>query len=107
MTLLRNVVTHKITVAWQVNIPHKTIVVEASDIAPLRDRRPLWSQLYDDACDVGCCLFNPTSHKTTWWYMSEELKRDGDLEVTIFKPTVEELRVNPTLAGWELHILND
>lgn len=101
-------VTHTITSAWHVDKESKTIVVESSDaVGPLRDGRPLYSRLYDDACDVGCETFNPRTGHGVRWFMVEEVVEDGDLQVTIFKPCTESVRRHPPLEGWELHILND
>ena len=101
-------VTHRIDFAWSWDKETKRIVVEASDVVgPLRDHRPLYSQLYDDACDVGCETFNPRTWRTVRWYMSSEVVEEGDLKVTIFKPCTESMRKDPRLEGWELHILND
>lgn len=92
------------TPAWHVNPQTKLIVVEHSDLG----RRSIEEQLYDDACDVGVALYNPTTTRNTRWYWAKEKKdADGDLQVTILRPCSESIYKYPTLEGWELHVLND
>lgn len=83
---------------------NKRIVVEHSDIGNCN----IAAQLYDDACDVGIVLYNPFTGRTTRWYLQQEVKdQEGELQVTVFKPTSETLHKHPANEGWELHILND
>ena len=99
-------VRHHTTSAWIYDCAKKWIICEASDIG--RVGTPLWSQLYDDACDVGCETYNPFTQRTTRWYLHDEVKDgEGDLQVTIFRVCSETIRQRPTTEGWELHILND
>jgi hypothetical protein len=90
--------------AYSADPEKKTIVVEHSSMGPGR----LLRQLYDDAADVGLALYNPATGHTVHWHWKEE-KRDGegDLAVTIFGPTWEDVRKQPQLEGWTLHVLND
>lgn len=64
--------------------------------------------LYDDACDVGLCIYSEQLKMVTRWYWSSE-KRDneGELQETILMPCHETLRKAPVLCGWELRIWND
>ncbi len=87
-----------------VNSNSKTLVAEHSDMG----RMPLFSPLYDDACDVGIALHNTQTGVTTRWHLLEEKKdNEGDLQVTIFAPCHETLRMHRNLQGWTLHVLND
>lgn len=91
------------TPVWSINKDHKTLVAEHSDLGSPQLR----NQIYDDACDVGIALYSPKTGKTITWYLHEEITRDGDLEVWVFRPIHEHLHRFPQLAGWEVHILND
>lgn len=62
-------------------------------------------QIYDDACDVGYAIRG--AHHTTWFYETEEVKRDGDVLYWDYKPIAEHVRKNPAIAGWTLRIFND
>lgn len=82
----------------------KILVTERSDCMGFN----LLQQLYDDACDVGVAVYNPDTHKVTYWYWEQDVKdHEGDLIVSIYKPTHETLRSHPQLTGWSVRIQND
>ncbi len=82
----------------------KILVAEHSDMG----RIDLLSQLYDDACDVGFAVYNQRTNAMTRWHLiREEKDSEGDLQVTIFGPCSETLRMHRNLQGWTLHVLND
>lgn len=80
----------------------KVLVTEHSDIGNV-----CWQQLYDDACDEGIALRNARTGNVTRWYVAERLREEGELVVTILKPTSESVACQPVLRGYELHVLND
>jgi hypothetical protein len=87
-----------------VNTGSKMLVTEHSDMGNM----PLLSQLYDDACDVGLAMLNTqTGAQTRWHLLREEKDAEGDLQVTVFAPCHETLRMHRALQGWTLHVLND
>lgn len=88
---------------WSISMEHKTLVAEHSDLG----NPNLYNRIYDDACDVGIALYSPKTGKTVIWYLADEIKREGDLEVWVFRPIAEHVYRHPVLAGWEVHILND
>lgn len=84
------------------------LVVEASDLG-LRPGHQ-WERLYDDACDVGIALLSHRTGTVVRWYLQEgETVTDAEGEVVCWKlrPCSESLRLNPDVAHYTLHILND
>ncbi len=87
-----------------VNTMNKVLTAEHSDMGNI----PLLSQLYDDACDVGLAMLNTQTGVTTRWHLlRKEKDNKGDLQVTIFAPCCETLRMHRNLEGWTFHVLND
>jgi len=80
----------------------KWIVAELSDLGGVT-----LEPLYDDACDVGIDLLNPNTGNISRWCLSRYDSADGDLLAIILVPTMETVRKNPQLEGYELHLLND
>lgn len=81
----------------------KLLVTEHSDLGNY-----IWQPLYDDACDVGLALYNPTTGVTTRWALSEEiLTAEKELVKTSFRPCSETLAKHPSLKDWMLVVFND
>ena len=94
------------------NDPQKKPIAEMSDLCgALRDGVRLFSQIYDDACDVGFTLINDKSDSEATFYLDEVVYhgRGEDREVGgwRFKPTPETLNQHPKLTGYELCVIND
>jgi hypothetical protein len=76
-----------------------------SDICgALRDNRPLFGQLWDDACDVGFLVEG--ARRQVYFFLSETLKDDdGDTQVWVFKPVMDKTVPN-RLSDLKITIFN-
>lgn len=74
---------------------------------PLRDGVALWSQIYDDAADVGFVLINEDKSTEAVFYLSRRVMYGEEVGGWEFKPTPETLRKYPKLAGFVLTVFND
>jgi hypothetical protein len=81
----------------------KHLTAEHSDLHNAR-----FNRLYDDACDVGLCIWSEQLKMVTRWYLSmEKTDNEGELQETILLPCPETVRKAPVLRGWQLRIWND
>jgi len=82
----------------------KTFVSELSELTD----HDLFHPLYDDACDVGFDLVNPsTGVSVTMVYSGEERDDAGELVCHFFVPIEETVRKNPRLNGYKCVVYND
>ena len=89
------------------HLGNKMLVAEASTMgwAPGQTH---FSQLYDDACDVGLAIYNERTGSTTYWHTAAEVRdSDGDLTTWVLLPTGESCRKHPGVQNYVMHILND
>lgn len=94
------------TAAFTYNRLRRTFVTEASTLTR-GGALPQDGQVYNDAADVG---FNMTSEKTgrtIRFVLYKEVRIEGDLEVTIYKPDPQDARRFGLDADTTVHILND
>src|SRR4051812_46227876 len=77
----------------------KTFIAEASDFRGDR----FMGQLYDDACDMGLILLNPTTMQQVPFCLTRD-ERDGENELIAYHFVVcpEAVRRNPALAGLKI-----
>lgn len=68
---------------------------------PFNGTYPWLSQIWDDACDVGCTIRSHHTGKEERFYLEREDVRDGDLLAWYFKPVNAKGRVK------EVVIFND
>jgi hypothetical protein len=86
------------------SVKDKVLVTDVTDLG----RTFAFSQLYDDACDVGLALQNEkTSHVTTWYVSRDVHDAEGDLMHIELLPTYESVAANPAIVGYKMMILND
>jgi len=83
----------------------KTFCAEASDFG----HGNLFQRIYDDACDVGFQVINPTTLNTILLIHShEERTLDGmDVQYWEFTPSYEDMQKHPSLKGYKFVVYND
>lgn len=87
------------------NKAQRLLIGEFSDFSGPRNANPFRVNKQNGA--VLCTLKSHTTGMTSEWFLSKEIREDGELLVSIFKPTAETLVEKPHLAPWEFHIIND
>lgn len=81
----------------------KKLVADHSDLNNVQ-----FSQLYDDACDVGLALLNTNTGNVTRWAVSGETRNaESELVSVILEPCTESIRRNAAMHGYKMVILND
>lgn len=85
----------------------RMFIAERSTIEGNCSPRALQLQVYQDACDVGFIMLSTRTGRESMWVEDGEIREDGELQVTIYKPTRDTLRRNPGLEGYTVHLLND
>ena len=88
------------------NFESKMLVTDMSDLGCRAGHVP-FSQLYDDACDVGIAVYNPRTNSTTYWYFVAEVSEKCEVTKWILQPTNESCRKHPGVQCYTMHILND
>lgn len=80
----------------------KSYIAEHSDLS-----LNIFQPLYDDACDVGFCVINPsTGVKITVSFYNTVID-EGDVVSWVFTPTTESVLKNPKLEGYKFIVIND
>lgn len=79
----------------------------SEEASTLCGNRKLWSQIYDDACDVGFVLVNPKTGTEAVFHLAKELMHGEEVGGWEFKPIPETLRKCPKLNGVVLTVFND
>lgn len=86
------------------NKDKKTFVAERSDFGTVS----LLNRIYDDACDEGFCVYNPSTNVTiTLVHNTVEFDNDGDVTHQTFVPIYSDLTKYPQLQGYTFVVYND
>lgn len=86
------------------SVKDKVLVTDVTDLG----LRFAFSQLYDDACDVGLALQHEKTGNITTWYVSRDVHdNEGDLMHIELLPTYESVAANSAIVGYKMLILND
>lgn len=86
----------------------KLFTTEISMLCEGQRQLPVFTQIYDDACDVGLKLVSDKTGKEVVFYLDTE-DRDGENEIQGWrlKPTTESIRKVPECKDLTMLIIND
>lgn len=85
------------------------ISAEVAELTRGNSASGIWmGPLYDDAADVGICIFSERTKAIARWCLSE-VKKDGEGDVLSweFVAAPETLRWHPYLERWKVIVYND
>ena len=84
---------------------NKKMVAEASMLGCVTGN--MYSQIYDEACDVGFKILSPKTGNAPIFYLVETKKVNGEIVSWEFAPSNDSIKKFPQLQGYCVSILND
>jgi len=85
----------------------KSMIAEISTLEA-NGSAQVFSQIYDDACDVGFIIHSEKTSMEATFYLDETFRNsDGDTLEWLLLPTLESQRKFPCLNGFKVVVIND
>jgi hypothetical protein len=85
----------------------KLFTQEISTLCQGQRRLPVFTQIYDDACDIGLKLISDHTGKEIVFVVAGEDTDGEDIHGWRLEPTTESIRKVPECANLKMLIIND